>query len=196
MAGTSIYKSLIKPGTNANASGIKVKVYYCPKSDIKTFPKVSDAPATPADSVTIAEDFEMVATKKFFSLYSTQGKGKLEADQVGEKPNAMFVNKGTFSFPDLTDDAKAVAKAALNDDVIYVAQILHQSEKRFIVLGHDDYETTTKVKGQSGDKPGSDKGLDFSVEANDYSPLPRYTGSLITDEGTIDCETGILTPTV
>jgi len=195
MTTPSIYASLVKPGTDANASGIRVTVFFVPKSDIATFPKVSLTPATTEDAVRIAEDFVMKTGKKFLKLHSTQGKGKLDFDQVGEKPDVVFINKGSFSFPDLSDVAKAVAKAAINDDVIYVVQLLHQTEKRFIVLGNDDYETITKIKGTSGDKPGAAKGLDFSVEANDYSPLPTYVGSLVTEDGTLDCETGILTPT-
>jgi hypothetical protein len=171
-----------------------VQVYFVPKSSILSFPKVAAVPVTPEEGVTIAEDFEMVVGKTFFQLSSTQGKGKCDFDQVGEKPHAVFTNKGSFSFPDISTAAKAVAKAVLNDDVVFIAVEHHETEKRYVLIGHEDYDTTVKVKGTTGDKPGSDKGLTFDVECNDYSPLPSYTGSIELEEGTLDCATGIITP--
>ena len=191
-----MYANLPKPGTNANASGIKVKVYYCPKSDILTFPKVSAIPLTLDETVKISEDFVMVTGKKFFELHSTQGKGKVEFESIGEAPHQVITNKGTFSFPDINDAAKAFAKAALNDDIVYVVQLLHQTETCYVLLGNEDYETETKIKGTSGDKPGSAKGLDFTVTATDYTPLPTYAGALLIAGFSIDCATGIKTVAV
>lgn len=107
----------------------------------------------------------------------------------------MFLNKGVFSFPDISDAAKGAAMQMLNSNVVFVVPIPHPTEKRFVVLGSDDYDVTVKIKGTTGDKPGSAKGLTFEVEAPDALPLPSYQGVLALEGGSLDCETGVFTPT-
>lgn len=179
----------------SNPSGIKTIVYVALKRWIKTWPKPIAIPVDAKDEVILAGDFEMNAGKTFKKLYSTQGNGKCDFEPIGEKDHQMFVNKGMFSFPDISDDAKAAAKQMLNSNCVFVVALPHPSEKRFILLGTDDYDVTTKVKGTTGDKPGSAKGLTFEVEAPDALPLPSYTGALALEDGSLDCETGVFTPT-
>jgi hypothetical protein len=177
-----------------NPSGIKTIVYFALKSWIKTFPKIIALPANPKDFVTMAGDFEMVAGKTFLKLYTTQGKGKLNFEPIGEKDHQMLMNKGTFSFPDISDAAKALAKSVLNSNVVMIVPLPHESEKRYVMLGSEDYDSTVSIKGDSGDKPGSDKGLSFDVEVPDVTPLPNYSGALVLEDGSLDCETGVFTP--
>ncbi len=181
-----------------NPSGIKTIVYFALKSWIKTFPRIGGVlpPATPGENVVVTGDFEMVAGKTFLKLYSTQGKGKLDFEPLGEKDHKMFTNKGVFSFPDIGVAARSVAKQTLNSNVIMIVPMPHETEKRFIMLGDADYDTTITIKGTSGDKPGSEKGLTFEIEAPGTTPLPGYSGLLVLADGSLDCETGIFTPTV
>lgn len=178
-----------------NPSGIKTIIYFALKSWIKTFPKIVAAPATPKDFVTMAGDFEMQPGKTFLKLYSTQGKGKVSWEPIGEKDHKMLTNKGSFSFPDISDEAKALAKSLLNSNVVMIVSLPHESERRFIMLGSEDYDTSVTPKGDSGDKPGSDKGIIFDVEVPDTTPLPSFVGVLVLEDGTLDCETGVFTPT-
>lgn len=105
------------------------------------------------------------------------------------------MNKGTFSFPDISDEAKAVAKSLLNSNVVMVVALPHETEKRYVVLGSEDYDTSVTPKGESGDKPGSEKGLTSDVEVPDTTPIPGYAGALVLEDGSLDCETGVFTPT-
>jgi hypothetical protein len=192
---SELLESLDWADGQSNPSGIKTIVYMALKRWIKTWPKPIAAPAKVDDLVVYGGDFEMVAGKTFKDLYTTQGNGKVEFEDVGEKDHKMFNNKGTFSFPDISKKAKGDAVQMLNSNVVFIVALPHPTEKRYIVLGSEDYDVTIKIKGTSGDKAGSDKGLTFEVEAPDALPLPDYTGAIALTGGSLDCETGVFTAT-
>ena len=189
-----IFENLLWPAGKVNPSGIKTKVYFIDKSFIKTWPAISAAPATAAANVTLVGDFELVVGKKWNELYTTQGKGKVDFEPIGEKDCKMFNNKGMFKFPDISDEAKSLAKSAINSNVVFVVPLPHETEKRFVVLGEESYDLEVSVKGDSGDAPGSAKGITIEVTAPATTPLPNYTGALVTAAGSLDCETGVFTP--
>ena len=193
MAG--IFESLAWADGKVNPSGIKNQVFFAPKSSIKTFPPVTALPLTSADNVSFDGDFEMVATKKFMRLYSSQGKGKVSFEAIGEKDCKMFMNKAILKFPDIDNAGKSLAKSCVNANCVFVVPLPHESEKRFVVLGDDSWDCTVKVTGDSGDEPGSAKGLTIEIEAPGTTPLPNYTGILELPDGTLDCATGVFTPT-
>jgi hypothetical protein len=105
----------------------------------------------------------------------------------------MFTNKGMFKFPDLNNAAKSLAKSCVNANMVYVVPLPHPTEKRFVMLGDEYWDSTTNVSGDSGDAPGSDKGTTIEVEAPGTMPLPNYTGTLVLPDGTLDCATGVFT---
>lgn len=191
---SELFESLDWADGQSNPSGIKTIVYYIPKRWIKTWPKPLAVPVAVDDLVIYDGDFELVAGKKFKKLYSTQGTGKVDFEPTGEKDHQMFINKGTFSFPDISAKAKAVALQMLNSNVVFVIPLPHPTDKRFIVLGSEDYDVMVKPKGTTGDKPGSAKGLTFDVEAPDALCLPDYEGLLALDDGSLNCATGVFTP--
>ena len=78
----------------------------------------------------------------------------------------------------------------MNDDFVYIVK----SAGRYHVLGSEDYRTTTTPNGLSGDTPGSAKGVTFTIDSPDVSPLPVYEGTIETSEGTLNCKTGEFTP--
>ncbi|HZK94380.1 MAG TPA: hypothetical protein VFC67_09250 [Prolixibacteraceae bacterium] len=191
-----IFENLTWPAGKVNPSGIKTKVYFIDKSFIKTWPKIVAAPLTAIDNVTLAGDFELVATKVWNELYTTQGKGKVDFEPIGEKDCKMFNNKGTFKFPDISNEAKSLAKSAINSNVVFLVPLPHETEKRYILLGDESYDLEVTIKGDSGDAPGSAKGITIEVIAPATTPLPNYTGALVTAAGSLDCDTGVFTPTV
>ena len=188
-----IFENLIWPAGKINPSGIKTEVYFIDKSFIKTWPAIDPVAATAIANVTLVGDFELVATKKWNKLYTTQGKGKVDFEPIGEKDCKMFNNKGTFKFPDISNEAKSLAKSAINSNVVFVVPLPHETEKRFILLGSKDYDLEVTVKGDSGDAPGSAKGITIEVTAPDTTPLPNYAGALVLTDGSLDCETGVFT---
>lgn len=191
---SGIFENLTWPDGSINPSGIATELFWIPKSHITTFPTVAPAPASAAENVNLVGDFALETGKTFLRLHSTQGKGKLTFEKIGEKECGMFMNKATFKFPDISAAAKSLAKSTINASVVFIALLPHPSEKRYVVLGNKDYDSEVKVTGDSGDAPGSDKGLTIEVEVPDFTPLPGYVGDILLSDGTLDCETGVFTP--
>nr|WP_321357193.1 hypothetical protein [uncultured Draconibacterium sp.] len=194
MAG--IFEDLGWADGQINPSGIKNEIFWAPKTSIATFPQPNAAPANGDENASYDGDFGMVAGKTFNRLYSTQGKGKVSWESTGEKDCKMFINKGMFKFPDISNAAKSAAITALNSNIIYVVPLPHPTEKRFVLIGDEYWDSTTNVNGDSGDAAGSEKGLTIEVEAPGFMPLPSYTGILVLPDGTLDCATGVFTPGV
>jgi hypothetical protein len=190
----AIFESLQWADGKVNPSGIKNEVFFAPKSWIKhPWPAIDPLPATATENVTLEGNFDMVAGKTFQRLYSTQGKGKVDFEPMGEKDCRMFMAKGLFKFPDIDDAGKNMAKGFINANVVYVVPVPHETEKRYVVLGDDYYDTSSTIAGTSGDAPGSDKGLTINVEVPCTTPLPNYKGILLLPDGSLDCATGIFT---
>ncbi len=63
------------------------------------------------------------------------------------------------------------------------------------MIGSEDFNASTSMKGDTGDSFGSAKGMTIEVEAPDFYPLPNYEGLLETSDGTLNCATGVFTPT-
>ena len=176
-----------------NPSGIGSTIFRIAKKHIKSWPTIEDdheAEGKVADLSEYTGDFVLMDGKVFDKFYSTQGKGKLTFQPTGEIDCKMFTNSGTFSFPDLTSEALGFCKTAANDDYVYIAK----SAGRYHVLGHQDYRTTTSPAGDTGDAAGSAKGITFTVECPDVTPLPIYKGKIVTSDGELDCATGEFTP--
>lgn len=191
-----LFESLTWTDGQINPSGIKTTIYFCQKTQISEFPRPAAEPATAGENVTLDGDFVMVEEATFKKLYSTQGKGKVSWESLGEKDCKMFKNKGIFKFPDLNDAGKSLAKQFVNANCVFVIPLPHETEKRYVVIGDADYDTSANVTGDSGDEPGSAKGLTIEIEAPCTTPLPNYRGSLVLEDGTLDCSTGIFTPNV
>lgn len=191
-----LFESIVWTEGQINPSGLASEIYFCPKANIETggYPRPAAAPASASENVSLEGDFVMASGKTFLRLYSTQGKGKVSWETLGEKDCKMFKNKGTFKYPDISDAGKSLAKQLINANCIIVVKLPHETEKRYVMLGDADYDTTVTITGDSGDEPGSAKGITIEIEAPCTTPLPNYKGSLELPDGTLDCSTGIFTP--
>lgn len=182
------------PNGKVNPSGIVPIAYRIPRADITAWPTISDDPsvaATIGAFVNYLGDFVLAAGKKWETIYSTQGKGKATFEPVGELDATMYTNKGTLSFPDVTDEVRAYAKMAANGDYVY---LIHTPNGRYHVIGNVSYRVKTSLSGDTGDAAGSAKGVTISLECSDVTPLPLYKGDLVTAAGSLDIETGVFTP--
>lgn len=189
------YKDLDFKIGSVNPSGIGETIYAIRKRFISGWPSVADDPDAENvhDSKDLAElvgDFTLIEGKTFQRIYSTQGKGKISFEPVGETDCKMFNNKGEFKFPDLTPAAIGFSKISVNDDFVFIGK----SAGRFHLIGSKDYRTVTAISGDTGDTPGSAKGLTITVECPDITPLPIYKGKIVLADGEFDCATGAFTP--
>lgn len=178
-----------------NPSGIGQTVYRIRKRYITSWPTVEDDPDKndtigEDDLVKLVGDFVLATGKKWQKIYSTQGKGSINSETTGETDCKMFIDHGSFSFPDLTPEALGFGKASVNDDYVYIAK----SAGRFHVIGSPDYRSNTSVAPASGDAAGSAKGVVFTVDCPTTTPLAVYSGAIVTDDGSLNCETGVFTP--
>ncbi len=179
-----------------NPSGIVPIAYRIAKENIVSWPSINDdaseAPTVGAYA-NYTGDFVLSPGALWETIYSTQGKGKATFEQVGETDVAMYVNKATLSFPDMTDEIRALAKMAANGDFVY---IVPTPGGRFHVIGNSYYRVKSSFGGDTGDAAGSAKGVTINVECPDVTPLPLYEGDLVTDAGSLDTKTNIFTPKV
>lgn len=177
-----------------NPSGIGATIYRIAKSAIQSWPTIGNDPNAEGAVKTLScydGDFVLAAEAVWDKLYSTQGKGKITFEVTGETDCKMYTNKASLSFPDLTAEALAFSKAAANGDFVFIVK----AAGRYHVIGSPDYRAVLSPSGDSGDAAGSAKGISFEVECPDVTPLPIYEGVLQLADGSLDCATGVFTPT-
>ena len=178
-----------------NPSGIGQTVYRIRRRYITAWPTLENDPDVDdqigeEDLVKYVGNFTLATGKKFQKIYSTQGKGNISSETTGETDTKMFINHASLSFPDLDPKGLGFAKASVNDDFVYIVK----AAGRYHVIGSPDYRSTTTIAPTSGDAAGSTKGIVFTVDCPDVSPLPVYEGTIVTDDGTLNCATGAFTP--
>ena len=177
---------------SVNPSGISDEVYFIPKNDISAWPTISDDFTTAQDADAYVQydgNFTLKTGKKWIRLYNTQGKGKISHEYQGETDCKMVTNKASMSYPRITNEARAFAKYAANGDFVFVVK----HDGKFYLIGSPDYRATLTPNGDSGDAPGSAKGITIEIECPDTTPLPTYVGTLILSDGTLNCSTGVFT---
>lgn len=178
---------------SVNPSGISDDIFFVPKQEIKTWPTIANDFDEADDNEAYSNydgNFVLDTGKVFHRLYNTQGKGKISWEYQGETDCKVVVNKATLSYPKLTDEIRAFAKFASNGDFVFIVK--HDS--KYYVIGNDDYRATVTPNGDSGDAPGSAKGVTIEIECPDVTPLPVYTGTLALSNGSLNCSTGVFTP--
>lgn len=185
---------------SVNPSGISDIVYFIPKNDIQAWPAITNdfEAATTIDNyvqygttgTSPALDFTLKTGKKWLRLYTTQGKGKLSWEYIGETDCKMVTNKASLSYPRITNESRGLAKYASNGDFVFIVK----HDGKFYVIGSPDYRATLTPNGDSGDAAGSAKGITVEIECPDVTPLPTYIGDLVLSDGTLDCSTGEFTP--
>lgn len=182
---------------SVNPSGISDVVYFIPKKDITAWPVITNDfdTATAIDNyvqygTSTALDFTLATGKKWYRLYTTQGKGKMSWEYIGETDCKMVTNKASLSYPRITNGSRALAKYASNGDFVFIVK----HDGKFYIIGSPDYRATLTPNGDSGDAAGSAKGIAIEIECPDVTPLPTYVGDLVLSDGTLDCSTGAFTP--
>lgn len=185
----------------ANGSGIGKYVYFVAASDIEAWPTITDNiqdAASAAAYIGYTGDFTLKEGALFIRIYNTQGEGVLSAEATGERDSKMYLNKLSFRFPKLTQEAAVLSDAVVNGDGVFIAW--HDGAYR--VVGHSHYRCDVTPNVTSGDAAGSSKGVTFEAECPDYKALPIYAGKIkfAPDEGDeahdyyeLDCATDTIT---
>ena len=172
----------------ANGSGIGKYVYFIPSDYIYGWPSISDNIVdadTAAHYVGYVGDFVIAPRAYWIRIYNTQGEGSVVAEPIGDRDCRMYVNRLSYRFPKLTDEAAVLSNAVVNGDGVFIAW--HDGAYR--VIGHKHYRCDVTPDVSSGDAAGSSKGITFEAECPDYKALPVYRGHLTLQDGILDCET-------
>lgn len=169
---------------SVNPSGISDELYYINKAEILTWPTIVNDLATATSDDAYAQyagNFGLKTGSYWHMLYNTQGKGKMSWEYTGETDCKVPVNKAEFSYPRINNKIRSFAKFAANGDFVFVAK----HDGKFYVIGSPDYRATVTPNGDTGDAAGSAKGVSFSVECPDVTPLPTYVGTLALSATTV-----------
>lgn len=189
----NLYNSLAWCTGRRVLPGIRKRLYYIPKSDIVKWPVLPNAPEKDgniSEIVTYKGDFTLAADAKWRYIEVVTGESPVSSEAQGEMPSQTSLNKGTFKYPSIEEEATAFAKQANNDDLVYCYQ---SAGGRYRIIGNEMYLTTTKVKQEHGATVTDKAGTTIETECTDLCPPPFYTGKLLTEEGELDCSTGELT---
>lgn len=184
----ALYESLDFCKGTTLLPGIRTRMYYIPKRDIVTWPKLpAEANANMAELAAYDGDFTLAADAKWHAIDLIDNKGKIESESQGDKPARSFVNKISVVHPETDEAATGFCRQANADDFVYLIQ---RRNGKFRVLGNEMFETDTKPKQDSGEGVTGDFGTTLEIEVTDICPAPYYTGKIVTEDGTIDAATG------
>lgn len=179
---------------SVNPCGIGDNVYFIPKNQISRWPTILDDFESQIGSIEnyacYEGSFELVKGAQWLKLYSTQGKGKISWEYLGETDCKMVKNKASLSYPKLNIQGRAFAKYAANGDFVFLVE----HDGGFYVIGHPTYRATLTPNGDSGDAPGSAKGITIEIECPDTTPLPLYKGTLRMTDGDLNTQSRTVTP--
>ena len=151
---------------SVNPCGISDEIYFIPKSFITAWP-------------TIEDDFDAAQDGDEYAQYD--GSFTLAAGKTWTRLYSTQ-GKGKISWE---------YQGASNGDFVFCVK----HDGKFYIIGSPDYRATLTPNGDSGDSAGSAKGITIEIECPDTTPLPTYVGNIVLADGTLNCSTGVFTPT-
>ena len=184
---TSIQKSLGWCQGTPELPGVKRRIYFLAKSGIVKFPTLTRDELGRPTSAILDGSFTLATDTKWKYIDILPDKSQLTSEAQGELPSQTQLNKLTAVHPGVGPEASAAAAYINNTDNVFIVEDM---KGNFRVLGNDRWQTKATVAQDLGQGATGTTSTTISVEATDETPAPFYTGTLETDEGTIDCSTG------
>lgn len=187
-----IYDSLKHCKGEPVLPGLRPRAWGIPKTSIvswPTLPKPSEEGATMRSIATYKDDFGLAADNKWRSIDLVDVASKITSASQGEDPSKTFLNSTTIKYAGTNEAATGFARLANSDDLVYVVQ---QRDGKFRVVGNEMFHTDTKPGQDSGAAVTDASGTTLEISVTDICPAPFYVGKLVTDEGVIDCATGVI----
>lgn len=180
----TLYNSLGWCNGKTTLPGIRRRVYFIPKDEIlawPSLPEVSDA-SDMSDLAKYSGNFTLAADKKWRSLDVLDAKSNTSSEPTGDKPSRIYLNKATLKHAGTDEEATGFARQANIDNLIYLVQ---ERNKKFRVIGSDDFDVDTKVSQALGEGYSGEAGTTIEIEAPDVCPAPFYFGKIETEDGDI-----------
>lgn len=166
--------------------GIRGRVYFASKGKIVKFPALTRDSLKRATSASLTGNFELAADEVWHYIDINVEKSQLTSEAQGETPSQTQLNKLTLVHNGVGADAAAAALYLNNNDNVFIVQDM---AGRFRVVGNERWQSITTVAQDNGQgtNPAS---TTIEVSATDELAAPFYTGTLETEDGTLDCSTG------
>lgn len=181
---TNLQKSLDWCMGTPELPGIKRRIYYIAKSQIAAWPAfVRDENGRVTSSV-LSGSFTLVADATWKYIVILADKSQLTSEAQGEIPSQTQLNKLVAVHPGVGAEASAAAAYLNNSDNVFVVEDM---KGKFRVVGSDRWLTKTTVAQDNGQGPTGATSTTINVEATDEVPSPFYEGTLVTEDGDIDC---------
>lgn len=163
--------------------GIKSRVYYISKDKIVKWPSL---PTDENGRVTDAKyegSFELAADASWKFIDCIATKSQLKSDPQGELPSQTQKNDLTLVHPGVGAEATAAAAYLNNCDNVF---IIEDMTGKYRVVGSPYYEGTTTVAQDNGQGATGTASTTITVSATDIVPAPFYSGTIVTEDGTIN----------
>lgn len=170
--------------------GIKRKIYYISKSLISAWPTLTTNTSGRVTTATYTGSFTLVSDATWKYIVILADKSQLTSESQGEVPSQTQVNKLVAVHPGVGAEATALAAYLNNGDNVFVVE---DTKGNYRVVGSENWLTTTTVAQDNGQGPTGATSTTIEVTATDVIPSPFYTGTLDTEDGTLDCSTGEIT---
>ena len=171
--------------------GIRRRIYYTPKFNIVTFPKLPKVGATGktmADLAVYEGDFGLKEDAYFQFMDLKDEASNVTFETIGENGSKLFDNKANAILAGQDDALKGFARQAVNTDMVYVYQ---QRDGKFCVIGNEMYESHTAPAGDTGAEATAAVSTTYAINCPDECPVPTYVGVLPLSATTqLNCETG------
>lgn len=191
-AAVAIYESLVHCKGETVLPGLRPEAYCISKSQIVTYPKLpafGDEGATMSTMAVYTGDFGLAADAVFHKIDILDSKSNQTSSSQGEKPSKTFVVSATLKYAGNNEAAAGFCRIANADDMIF---IVRQRDGKFRVIGNEMFETNVNPSQDSGMAVTDESGTTLEISTTDVCPAPFYTGKLKTEDGTIDCSTGVI----
>lgn len=187
----TVFESIEACPGKVNLPGIRRRMYYIPKADIVTFPKLPKVGATGVNMAGLAKyagDFVLAEDKYFKFMDLKDEASNVTFGTEGENGSKIVKNTANAILAGMDDELKGFAREVLNTDMVYVYQ---QRDGKFCVIGNEMFASHTAPEGDTGAEATAATTTTYVIECYDECPVPTYEGILPLSATTqMNCETG------
>lgn len=185
---TSIQKSLGWCQGTPELPGVRRRIWYLSKQFILAYPQLPRDENGRATSSVLEGSFTLAADAKWKYIDILPDKSQATSEAQGELPSQTQLNKLTAVHPGVGDEASAAAAYINNADNVFIIQDM---KGNYRVFGNEKWMTKNTVAQDLGQGATGTTSTTINVEATDEVPAPFYRGTLETEDGDIDCSTGV-----
>lgn len=167
--------------------GIKRRVYYISKNHILGWPSLPKDELGRPTSAEYDGSFVLEEDAVWHYIDHLPSKAEFKSETQGEVPSQTAKNTVTIVHPAVGEEAAAATCYLLNSDNVFLVEDM---KGRFRVVGSTFYDGVTTYARDNGQGATGTTGTTISLEATDIVDSPFYSGEIVTEDGTINEDSG------